>query len=187
VVEVIRPFNGKWPRIHPEAYVDSQAVVIGDVVVEEGASIWPCAVIRGDLSKVVVGRYTAIEDGVLIHGGGDPAKEPIKPVPVIIGEHCTIGHGAILHSCTIESYVLVGMNAVIHTEAVVGEGSIVAMGSVVEKGARIPPKTLVAGVPARPIKQLGDEVYEHQRRRTLFYKSLADKHKEALRLGSEAP
>ncbi|PCN50761.1 hypothetical protein B6U99_02840 [Candidatus Geothermarchaeota archaeon ex4572_27] len=92
-----------------------------------------------------MGRYTAIEDCVVIHGGGDPAKEPIEPVPVIIGSHCTIGHGAIIHSCTIEDYVLVGMNAVIHTGAVIGEGSIVAMGSVVEKGARIPPRTLGDG------------------------------------------
>ncbi len=179
---MLRPFNGKRPVIHPEAYVDPEAVVIGDVEVGEGSSIWPCVVIRGDLSKVVIGRFTAVEDGVLIHGGGDPAQEPIKPIPVIIGDHCTIGHGAILHSCKLESFVLVGMNAVVHTESVIGEGSIVAMGSVVTKGSRIPPRTLVAGNPAKPVKQLGEEVYENQRRRTLFYKRLADLHREALKV-----
>jgi len=177
---LLREFNGRRPKVHPSAYVDPAAVVIGDVEVGEGSSIWPCAVVRADLSKVVIGRYTAIEDGVLIHGGGDPTKETIEPVPVLIGDHCTIGHGAVLHSCTVESYALIGMNAVVHTHAVVGEGSIVAMGSVVERGYRVPPRTIVAGIPARPVKELGEEVYENQRRRTLFYYQLAQQHRRSL-------
>ena len=180
---MLREFRGRRPVVHPSAYVDPAAVVIGDVEVGEGSSIWPCAVIRGDVSRVVIGRYTAVEDGVLIHGGGDPAREPVEPIPVWIGDHCTIGHGAILHSCTVESYALIGMNAVVHTAAVIGEGSIVAMGSVVERGYRVPPRTLVAGSPARPVRQLGEEVYENQRRRTLFYHRLAMEHRRALEGG----
>lgn len=176
---MIRPFLGKRPYIHPSAYVDPTALVIGDVEIGEGSSVWPFAVIRGDVSKVKIGRYTAIEDGVLIHGGGDPSKGSIEPVPAVVGDYCIIGHGAILHSCTVESYVLVGMNAVVHTGSVIGEGSIVAMGSVVERGQRVPPRTLVAGNPARPVKELGEEVYENQRKRAEFYFWLARQYREA--------
>ncbi|MCX8204519.1 MAG: gamma carbonic anhydrase family protein [Candidatus Nezhaarchaeota archaeon] len=177
---MIRALRGKRPVVHPSAYVDPAAVVIGDVEIGEGSSIWPCAVVRGDVAKVLIGKYTAIEDGVLIHGGGDPSKGFVEPTPVIVGDYCIVGHGAILHSCTIESYVLIGMNAVVHTGSIVGEGSIVAMGSVVEKGQRVPPRTLVAGSPARRIREVGEEVYYSQRKRAEFYFQLARQHMEAI-------
>jgi len=180
---VIRPFNNVWPRIHPTAYVDPQAVIIGDVVIEENTSVWPYAVIRGDISKISIGKETAIEDGVLIHGGGRISKlGAIEPIPVVIGNNCIIGHGAVIHSCTIKDFVLIGMRAIIGTGAIIEEGSIVAMGSVVREGMRVPPRTLVAGVPARPIRQVTDDDYQVIIKSSQYYAELARKHKELLHL-----
>jgi carbonic anhydrase/acetyltransferase-like protein (isoleucine patch superfamily) len=142
-VALILPFRGVTPRIAPDAFVAPTAVVIGDVTIESEASIWFGAVLRGDHPDhgIVVGRRSSVQDNCVVHVGGWQ--------PTVIGEECTIGHGAKFESCTIGAGSVVGMNAVILQMAEIGERCIVAAGAVVLEGTRVPPMSLVAGVPAK--------------------------------------
>jgi len=137
----ILAFGGRTPRIHASAFVAPTAVIIGDVEIGAESSIWFGAVIRGDEAEhgIVIGARTSIQDNCVIHVSARG--------PTIVGDDCTIGHGASFESCEIRRGALVGMNAVILHGVVVGEESLVAAGSVVPAGLQIPPRTLVAGVP----------------------------------------
>jgi len=139
---LILPFRGVYPRIASDVFLAPTAVVIGNVTIESEASVWFGAVLRGDHPDhgIVVGRRTSVQDNCVVHVGGWQ--------PTLIGEECTIGHGAKFESCTIGDGCVVGMNAVILQEAKIGAGSIVAAGSVVLEGMDVPPGSLVAGVPA---------------------------------------
>ena len=147
----ILAFGGRMPRIHASAFVAPTAVIIGDVAIGAESSIWFGAVIRGDEAEhgIVIGARTSIQDNCVIHVSARG--------PTIVGDDCTIGHGATFESCEIRRGALVGMNAVILHGVVVGEESLVAAGSVVPAGLQIPPRTLVAGVPARIRKALEGE------------------------------
>lgn len=144
----ILPFRGVWPRIHPSAFVAPTAVVIGNVVVGEEASIWFGAVLRGDdpRHEISVGAETSIQDNCVIHVSARG--------PTTIGPQVTVGHGAILESCTIGRGALIGMNAVVLQGATVGEQALVAAGAVVPDGGDVPARHLAAGAPARVKKEL---------------------------------
>jgi carbonic anhydrase/acetyltransferase-like protein (isoleucine patch superfamily) len=139
---LILSFRGVTPRIAPSAFIAPTAVLIGDVTVEAEASIWFGAVLRGDHPEhgIVIGRRTSIQDNCVVHVGGWQ--------PTVVGEECTIGHGAKFESCTVGDGCVVGMNAVILQRAEIGARSIVAAGAVVREGMRVPEGSLVAGVPA---------------------------------------
>jgi carbonic anhydrase/acetyltransferase-like protein (isoleucine patch superfamily) len=147
----ILSFAGIHPRIHPSAFVAPTAVIIGNVTVEEEASVWFGAVIRGDEPdhEIRVGARTSVQDNVVLHVS--------RQGPTIIGPDVTLGHGAILESCTVGARALIGMNAVVLQKAVVGEEALVAAGAVVGQGAEIPPRTMAAGTPARVRKELEGE------------------------------
>ena len=147
----ILPFAGIHPRIHPSVFLAPTAVVIGNVTIEEEASVWFGAVIRGDEPEheIRVGARTSVQDNVVLHVS--------RQGPTVLGPDVTIGHGAILESCVIGRSALVGMNAVVLQRAVVGEEALIAAGAVVGEGAEIPPRTLAAGAPARVRKELGGE------------------------------
>jgi len=147
----ILPFRGKTPRIHPSAFVAPTAVIIGDVEVGEESSIWFGAVLRGDEAEhgIVIGARSSIQDNCVIHVSARG--------PTIVGDDCTIGHGATFESCEVRRGALVGMKAVLLHGVVVGEEAVVAAGSVVPAGLQIPRRTLVAGVPARVRKELEGE------------------------------
>jgi carbonic anhydrase/acetyltransferase-like protein (isoleucine patch superfamily) len=166
-VALILPFRGVTPRIAPQVFLAPTAVLIGDVTVEEGASVWFGAVLRGDHPDhgILVGRGSSIQDNCVVHVGGWG--------PTVVGPQCTIGHGAKFESCTIGRGCIVGMNAVILQEAVIGEQSVVAAGSVVLEGARIPPRSLVAGVPARVKKELEGSAAEWVERGGRHYLELS--------------
>ncbi len=151
---VILPFGGRTPRIHPTAFVAPTAVIIGDVEIGADSSIWFGAVLRGDEAAhgIVVGARASIQDNCVVHVSARG--------PTLIGDDCTIGHGAVFESCEIRRGALVGMNAVLLHGVVVGEEALVAAGSVVPAGLQIPPRTLVAGVPARVRKALAGESAE---------------------------
>lgn len=138
---LILPFNGKTPRIHPSAFVAPTAVLIGDVTVEEDSSIWFGAVLRGDDPDhgIVVGRRTSVQDNCVVHVGAWG--------PTVIGEDVTVGHGAKFESCVIGDRTVVGMNAIILQDAVVGRECLLAANTVVLEGRQIPDRSLVAGVP----------------------------------------
>ncbi|MGH9357653.1 MAG: gamma carbonic anhydrase family protein [Terriglobia bacterium] len=138
---MILTYKAHTPRIASSAFIASSADIIGDVEIAENASIWFQSVLRGDIEPVRVGAYSNIQDGSVLHTAAG--------APVILGEWVTVGHRAIVHSCTVESHCLIGMGAVVLNHAHVGEGSIVAAGAVVLEGTEIPPGSLVAGVPAR--------------------------------------
>jgi carbonic anhydrase/acetyltransferase-like protein (isoleucine patch superfamily) len=141
----IRPFNGKAPKIAESAFVSEAAYVVGDVEIGEGSSIWPGAVIRGDLGKIRIGRNSAVEDNGVIHSGTPSAATG----DVTIGDRVIIGHGAVLHCRSIGNNVLIGMNATILHDAEIGNDCVIAAGSLVAQGAKIPDNSFVAGVPGR--------------------------------------
>lgn len=143
----IRAYRGKQPQIAASAYVDAAAVIIGDVVIGEDASVWPCTVIRGDVHYIRIGARTNIQDGCVLHVMRDEH-------PLVLGEDVTVGHSVTLHGCHVESRCLIGMGAVILNGVTVGTGSIVAAGALVLEGTKIPAGSLVVGHPAKVRRQL---------------------------------
>ena len=146
----ILPFAGIGPRIHPTAWIAPTATVIGNVTIGEEASVWFGAVIRGDEPEheIVIGARTSVQDNCVVHVSSQG--------PTIIGEEVTLGHGAVVESCTIGRRALVGMNAVVLQKATIGEESLIAAGAVVSGGAQIPPRSLAAGTPAVVKKELDE-------------------------------
>jgi carbonic anhydrase/acetyltransferase-like protein (isoleucine patch superfamily) len=130
------------PQIATTAYVDESAQVIGDVMLGEHVSIWPGAVLRGDMNYIRVGDYTNIQDLCLVH-----VEEGFSPT--VLEDHITVGHSVILHGCYVERRCLIAMGAIILSGARIGTGSVVAAGSLVPEGAIIPPGSLVMGVPGK--------------------------------------
>ncbi|HEY6376974.1 MAG TPA: gamma carbonic anhydrase family protein [Edaphobacter sp.] len=147
---MIRSYQGVTPVVPESCYVDVSAQVIGDVVLGDQASVWMNAVIRGDVNSIRIGARSNVQDCAVLHG--------MRYVyPVIVGEMVTIGHNATVHGCVLEDAVLVGIGATILNNARVGEGSIIAAGAVIPEQMVIPPNSLVAGVPGKVKKTLGDE------------------------------
>ena len=158
-------------NIHEKAWVAPNAVIRGDVTLAEGVSVWYHAVLRADQETITVGKNSNIQDCCVLHG--DAGNH------VTVGENVTVGHGAILHGCTVEDNSLIGMGAVILDLAVVGAGSIVGAGSVVPSGMVIPPKSLVVGVPGKIKKTLDDAAVEGNLRNMREYLELTELAKEA--------
>ena len=147
---MIRSYQGKTPFVPASCYVDYSAQLIGDVELGEHASVWMNAVLRGDVNSIRVGARSNVQDCAVLHGMRNL-------YPVIVGEMVTIAHNATVHGCVLEDAVLVGIGAVILNNARVGEGSIIAAGAVIPEQMVIPPNSLVAGVPGKIKKTLGDE------------------------------
>jgi carbonic anhydrase/acetyltransferase-like protein (isoleucine patch superfamily) len=140
---VIRSFNGKKPRIAASAHISEAAYIVGDVVIGEGSSVWPGAVIRADSGRVVIGKNTAIEDNCVVHSGKPPDGD------TSIGDNVNVGHGAVFHGRKIGNNVLVGINAVILHEAVIGDYCLIGAGCMVSEGMVIPDNSFVVGIPAK--------------------------------------
>jgi len=138
----IRAYQGKWPEIAASAYIDPSAVIIGDVTIGEDSSVWPLCLIRGDVNYIRIGKGTSIEDGSVLHVMKDTN-------PLILGDDITVGHAVMLHGCTIESNVLIGMRATILNGAVIGTGSIIAAGALITERTTIPPGSMVMGAPGK--------------------------------------
>lgn len=147
---MIRPYKGKTPRIAASAYIDEAAVIIGDVTVGEDSSVWPCTVIRGDVHWIKLGRRTNVQDGCVLHVMRDEW-------PLELGDNVTIGHGVILHGCTIESRVLVGMGSLILNGAKIGGGTIIAAGTLVPERTIVPAGVLFMGHPGKVKRELRAE------------------------------
>jgi len=147
----ILEYGGIAPRIHPSAWVAPTATIIGNVVVGAEASIWFGAVLRGDdpEREIRIGGRTSVQDNCVVHVSAQG--------PTLVGEEVTIGHGAVLESCTIGRGALIGMNAVVLQRAIVGEQALIAAGAVVAAGAHIPARHLAAGAPALVKKELAGE------------------------------
>lgn len=137
---MIRSFQGKEPRIAPTAYIDDTALIIGDVVIGEHSSVWPNAVLRGDVHSMRIGSETNIQDNCVLHVETDRYG-------LELGDRITVGHGAVLHGCRIGSHCLIGIGSIILNNAEIGSDCIVAAGTVIPENAVIPSGSLCMGVP----------------------------------------
>jgi carbonic anhydrase/acetyltransferase-like protein (isoleucine patch superfamily) len=147
---MIRAFQGTLPKIPESCFIEETAVVIGDVVMGEECSVWFHAVIRGDVNYIRIGDRTNVQDLSMLHVTHDTH-------PLVIGSEVTIGHHVVLHGCTIQDRVLVGMGAIVMDGAVIGEGSIVGAGALVTEGTIVPPKSLILGSPAKVKRPVTDK------------------------------
>ncbi len=141
--------DGIVPVVDPTAYVHPSAVLIGDVIVGPGCYVGPCASLRGDFGRLILEAGANLQDTCVMHG--------FPGTDTVVGENGHIGHGAVLHGCRVGRDALVGMNAVIMDNAVIGEASIVAASAFVKASQEIPPRVLVAGMPAKVIRPLSEE------------------------------
>jgi carbonic anhydrase/acetyltransferase-like protein (isoleucine patch superfamily) len=151
---MIRAFHGRSPQIAASAYVDPQAVVIGDVTIGEDSSVWPCAVLRGDYNSIRIGARTSIQDNCVLHVQDEEYS-------LSVGDNVTVGHGVILHGCTVESDCLIGMGSILINGAKIGSGSIVAAGTLIPERMEVPPGSLVMGVPGKVRRAVTDAERRH--------------------------
>lgn len=162
---MIRPFDGLSPQIADSAYIDEAAVVVGDVVVQADANVWPNTTLRGDSGRIVVGESASVQDNAVMHGNA------------VLEAEAAIGHGGVVHEAVVAEAALVGMNAVVLDGAHVGERAIVGAGSVVTEGTDVQPETLVVGSPAeQKVELAGDETEP----RAPYYRDLARTHRDSL-------
>ena len=151
----IRAFNGILPKLGSNTYVDIDAVVIGDVELGDDVSIWPCAVVRGDVHHIRVGARSSIQDGAVLHVTHDGPYTP-GGSPLLIGADVTVGHAAVIHACTIEDACLIGIHATILDGAVVRRHSMIGAGAMVSPGKVVGEGELWLGNPARLVRKLSD-------------------------------
>lgn len=175
---MLQEFNGKSPRVHETAFVHPSAVVIGDVKIGEHSSVWPGAVIRGDFGRIRIGNYTCVQDNAVIHAA-DVYGGKTKYLRVKVGNYVVIGHGALLHGCSVADNCIVGAGSIVFNGARVEKGSLVGMGAVVLADVRVPPRTIVIGIPARPLRKLTDEEIEKIRIQAENYARLAEMYKSS--------
>jgi carbonic anhydrase/acetyltransferase-like protein (isoleucine patch superfamily) len=175
---MIESFKGLTPQVHARAFVHDQALLVGDVTVEEGASIWPGCVLRGDLGPIVIGQDSNIQDGTIAHDtaawAGLPGVHPgQKPSVTRVGRRVTVGHRAVLHGCVIGDDVLVGMGAILLDNAVIGDGCMIGAGALVPTGMVVPPGSLVLGLPAKVVRAVTDVEHAFIRHACENYLALA--------------
>lgn len=163
----IYAFEGLTPVVDPTAWIHPTAVLIGDVIVEADCYVGPGAVMRGDFGRIVLMRGANLQDNCVVHSRPD--------IDCVMEEDSHIGHGAIIHACHIGRDTLIGMNAVVMDLARVGEQTIVAAMSFVKIGAQIPPRVLVAGVPAKVVRELSEQDIAGKARGTALYVELAQR------------
>jgi carbonic anhydrase/acetyltransferase-like protein (isoleucine patch superfamily) len=146
---MLRSYKGRLPAVHPTAYVDDSAQIIGDVEIGEASSVWMNVVIRGDVHRIRIGRRSNVQDGTVVHVMRGTHE-------TTIGDEVTIGHGAIVHGCTLRDRILIGMGAILLNGVDVGEDSIIAAGTLLPENTRIPPRSLVMGSPGKVRRALTD-------------------------------
>jgi len=168
---MIHPYRGVVPKVHPTAFVEASAHVIGDVELGEDASVWFTAVIRGDVNSIRIGRGSNIQDGSVIHVNR-------RGSPTILEEFVTVGHGARLHGCHIKSHCLIGIGAIVLDGVVLEEECLVAAGSLVAPGTQVPRGSLLMGVPARVARPVTERDVDLIRRSAQNYIQLKDGYKE---------
>ena len=169
---MIHPYREIIPKVHPTAFVEASAHVIGDVELGEDTSVWFFTVIRGDVNSIRIGRGSNIQDGSVIHVNR-------RGFPTILEEFVTVGHGARLHGCHIKSHCLIGIGAIVLDGVVLEEECLVAAGSLVAPGTKVPRGSLLMGVPARVVRQVTDKDLELIHRSAQNYVQLKEEYKTA--------
>ncbi|MHA7292344.1 gamma carbonic anhydrase family protein [Arthrobacter sp. HLT1-21] len=163
---------GKTPTISDSCFIAPTASIIGDVVLGEDSSAFYGVSVRGDTAAIRVGDGTNLQDNVVLHADPD--------FPTTVGNRVSVGHTAVIHGCTIGDDCLIGMSATVMNGAVIGAGSLVAAGALVLEGMQVPPRSLVAGVPAKVRRELTDNEFEKVRQNASSYQVLATSHRQAL-------
>lgn len=148
---LIKNVRGYEPRFGNNCFLADTAVVVGEVTMGDNCTVWFNAVVRGDVHSITIGNSTNIQDGAVIHCTYQKAK-------TVIGSNVSIAHNAIVHGCTVEDNVLIGMGAIVMDDAVIGSNSVIAAGAVVLPGTRVEPGSIYAGVPATRIKDISEEM-----------------------------
>lgn len=169
---LVLPLGDLRPALDPTAFVAPGAVVAGDVVVGPDSGLWYAVVVRGDAERIRIGARSNVQDGSVLHA--DPG------FPLTVGDGVSVGHRAVLHGCTIEDDVLVGMGAIVMNGARVGAGSVVGAGACVPQGMQVPPRSLVLGLPAKVRGELDDAQVDGVRENAATYVALAARHRAAL-------
>lgn len=150
---LVKKVRGFEPRFGSNCFLAETAVVIGDVTMGDHCTVWFNAVVRGDVNSITIGHDTNIQDGAVIHCTYEKAE-------TVIGSNVSIAHNAVVHGCTVEDNVLIGMGAIVMDKAVIGTDSVIAAGAVILPGTRVEPGSIYAGVPAKKVKEIGDEMRE---------------------------
>ncbi len=178
----VRTFEGHRPAVDAGAWVDPTSLVIGDVEIGAGSSLWPGVVARGDINRIRIGRDTNIQDGCVLHNSHDG---PFMPggSPLLIGDRVTVGHKAILHGCAIGDDCLIGMGCIVMDKVVVEPGVMIGAGSLVPPGKLLESGYLYTGSPARQSRPLSEREREYFGYSAAHYVKLAQRHREALARG----
>ncbi|MGM0378843.1 MAG: gamma carbonic anhydrase family protein [Bacillota bacterium] len=163
-------FEKKSPQIHKSCFTAKSCDIIGDVSIDEFTSIWYKTVIRGDVGKIKIGKNTNVQDNSVVHV--DSSKE------TIIGKNVTIGHSAVIHSCNIDDNVLIGMGAIILSDAKINKNVIIGAGSLVTERTEIPKNSLVLGSPAKVVRELTEKEIEKIKKSAKHYVELSNKYKK---------
>ncbi len=172
----IRPYRHHHPKLGPHVYVDPAATVIGDVELADDVSIWPGCVVRGDVNYIRIGARTNIQDGAIVHVTHDGPYTRPGGYPTVIGADVTVGHAVVLHACTIEDAVLIGMHATVLDGAVVRKHGFVGAGAVVAPGKVVGERELWIGNPARLMRTLSDTEVEQLYYSAAHYVKLKDEY-----------
>jgi len=154
---MIYKFKNKIPKISDSVFIAQSSEIIGDVTIGDNSSVWFGSVLRGDIDYIKIGNNTSIQDNVVIHVTGNK-------YPTVVKNNVVVAHGAILHGCTVEDGVMIGMGAIVLDNTVIGKNSIVAAGALVKSGEIIPEGVIVAGVPAKVVKKISEKNIENHKR-----------------------
>ena len=171
---MIRSFNGKTPKIADSAFINEAAYIVGDVEIGENSSVWPGAVLRGDIGKIKIGKNSVVEDNCVIHSGS-PNLPPIAEA--IIGDNVIIGHGAVSNGRRIGNNVIIGMNSTILHDVEIGDNSIIAAGCVVTEKMKIPNNSFVTGVPGKIRRKVTTEQLWWSKNSPSIYQELSQQYK----------
>jgi gamma-carbonic anhydrase len=150
-MSIVKSVRGFTPKFGENCFLADNAVVVGEVIMGDNCTVWFNAVVRGDVHSITIGNNTNIQDGAIIHCSYQKAK-------TVIGNNVSIAHNAVVHGCTVEDNVLIGMGAIVMDDAVIGSGSVIAAGAIVLPKTIVEPGSIYAGMPAKKIKDVGEEM-----------------------------
>jgi len=167
----VLPFGGVWPTIAEDVFIAPGAMVIGNVTLHAGASVWYNTVIRGDSAPIIIGRNTNIQDNCTLHVDAD--------APLTIGDECTVGHNAVVHGATLGNRVLVGINAVVLSYAKIGAQTLIGACALVSEHKQIPERVLVMGVPGKVVRELNENELQVLALSAMSYYERAQEHKKS--------
>jgi gamma-carbonic anhydrase len=150
---IIKSVRGFAPQFGNNCFLADNAVVVGEVIMGDNCTVWFNAVVRGDVNSITIGNNTNIQDGAVIHATYQKSK-------TVIGNNVSIAHNAVVHGCTVEDNVLIGIGAIVLDDAVIGSGSVIAAGAIILPKTKVEPGSVYAGVPAKKVKEIGEEMKE---------------------------